>query len=140
GRPRPPPARAEAPGGAEAAVLPRGLAPTAGRPLRVLALGCHSDDVEIGCGGAILALAEATPLEVCWVVLSGDDKRAAEARASADDFLAEARAATVILGAFRDSYFPYVGGEVKAFVEDVRARFTPDVVFTHQRNDLHQDH
>jgi LmbE family N-acetylglucosaminyl deacetylase len=121
-------------------VLPLGLAPTAGRPLRVLALGCHSDDVEIGCGGTILALAEATPLEVCWVVLSGDDERAAEARASADDFLAGARVATVILGAFKDSYFPYVGGEVKAFVEDVRSRFTPDVIFTHQRNDLHQDH
>jgi LmbE family N-acetylglucosaminyl deacetylase len=103
-------------------------------------MGCHSDDVEIGCGGTILALAQAAPVEVCWVVLSGDDDRAAEARASAEAFLADARASTVILGAFRDSYFPYVGGEVKAFVEDVRTRFVPDLVLTHQRNDLHQDH
>jgi LmbE family N-acetylglucosaminyl deacetylase len=41
---------------------------------------------------------------------------------------------------FRDGFFPYVGGEVKDAFEELKARVVPDIVFTHTRHDLHQDH
>ena len=111
-----------------------------GRPLRLLALGCHSDDIEIGAGGTILTLLAARPVEVCWVVLSAPGDRAAEAAGSAEAFLDGAAGSRVVLGEFRDSYFPYVGGEVKTFVEEVRDGFSPDLILTHQPADMHQDH
>ena len=61
------------------------------RPLRVLALGAHSDDIEIGCAGTILRLLATNAVaSVCWVVLSGKDARAEEARESAEALLADA--------------------------------------------------
>jgi LmbE family N-acetylglucosaminyl deacetylase len=109
--------------------------------LRVLAIGAHSDDIEIGCGGTLLRLAETHPAaEVVWVVLSGDEQRAGEARSSAADFARGFVAFEVILGGFRDGFLPYLGGEVKQLFEELKGRVSPDVIFTHQRSDLHQDH
>ena len=64
-----------------------GLSPA--EPLqRILAIGCHADDLEIGCGGTLLTLVAANPeLEVDWVVLAAPGDRGAEARASAVAFL-----------------------------------------------------
>jgi LmbE family N-acetylglucosaminyl deacetylase len=112
-----------------------------GRPVeRVLAIGSHPDDIEIGCGGTLLALTHARPeVSVTWVVLTGAGERAAEAEASAGAFLARVASTDVRLHAFRDGFLPSVGGEVKDVFEglkDVR----PDLVFTHTREDLHQDH
>jgi LmbE family N-acetylglucosaminyl deacetylase len=110
-------------------------------PARILALGAHPDDIEIGCGGTLLKLIEQGDVaEVRWVVLSGDAERAAEARASAADFLAGAPVADVVLHDFRDGFFPYVGGEIKDRFEQLKRSFSPDLIFTHQRMDLHQDH
>ena len=67
-------------------------------------------------------------------------KRADEAKASADAFLASAATAYVRSIAFRDGYFPYVGGEIKDVFEELKAEVDPDVIFTHTRGDLHQDH
>jgi LmbE family N-acetylglucosaminyl deacetylase len=113
-----------------------------GRALRhVLALGCHADDVEIGCGATLLALTRAQPhAHVTLVVLSGEGRRGDEARASAASFLASAATSEVIVHEFRDGFFPYVGGEVKEVFEGLKSRLDPDVVFTHKRDDLHQDH
>jgi LmbE family N-acetylglucosaminyl deacetylase len=107
-----------------------------GRPgLRVLAIGSHADDIEIGCGGTLLRLAqENEALELHWVVLSASEERAEEARASAAAFGAEAE----VLG-FRDAFFRY-GGEVKEFFEELKGRFEPDLVLTHHDADRHQDH
>jgi LmbE family N-acetylglucosaminyl deacetylase len=111
------------------------------RPRRILVLGAHSDDIEIGCGGTILQLASGAPeVEVCWVVLSGSSERAAEARASADDFLEAVAHRTVHISDFRDGFFPYQGSEIKEFLENLKQGFSPDLVLTHQRADLHQDH
>jgi LmbE family N-acetylglucosaminyl deacetylase len=108
---------------------------------KVLALGSHPDDIEIGCGGTILRLVEAFPeLEVCWVVLSGREEREAEARRSAGDFLQGAAKTNVVVGDFRDGFFPYGGGEIKDFFETLPEKIAPDLIFTHQRADLHQDH
>jgi LmbE family N-acetylglucosaminyl deacetylase len=111
------------------------------RPLgRVLVVGCHPDDIEIGCGGTILLLTRAHPeLEVTWVVLSARDGRAEEARASATKFLASAGSADVRLHDFRDGFLPFAGEAVKDLFESLKPT-DPDLVLTHTRSDLHQDH
>ena len=103
--------------------------------LRVLAIGSHADDIEIGCGGTLLRLAdELEALELHWVVLSAEGERADEARASAASW----GAAAEVLG-FRDAFFRY-GAEVKEFFEELKGRFEPDLVLTHHDADRHQDH
>jgi LmbE family N-acetylglucosaminyl deacetylase len=107
--------------------------------LSVLALGAHSDDIEIGCGGTILRLARDVPqLEVTWVVLSAEEGRADEARAGAETFLAGA-SATIEVEAFEDAFFKY-GREVKEHFEGLKNRVAPDLILTHHGSDLHQDH
>jgi len=121
-------------------VLELSFAPKAdGSPLSLVVLGAHADDAEIGCGGTILRLVESgVPLHVTWVVLSARGAREAEARASAEAFLA-GTSADVRIGSFRDAFFPHDPG-VKEFVEALKHEVAPDVVLTHTRNDLHQDH
>ena len=109
--------------------------------LRVLAIGAHADDIEIGCGGTILRLASEGMLSsVRWVVLSATGERAMEARAGAAAFLAGVERVEVLVGDFRDGFFPYLGGAVKDFFEEHRDDFEPDLILTHRRDDLHQDH
>lgn len=117
------------------------LLPRAGAGLRVLCLGAHSDDIEIGCGATLLGLLEARPdVEVMWVVFSARDARAEEARRGADAFLAKAAERTVDLLDFRDGFFPWNGAAIKERFEQIKSRFLPDVVFTHHGADRHQDH
>jgi LmbE family N-acetylglucosaminyl deacetylase len=107
---------------------------------RVLAIGCHADDIEIGCGGTLLSLVRAKPaLSVTWVVLAATDERADEARASANSLLSGVSAIDVRVHGFRDGFLPYVGGEVKDVFESLK-EVEPDLVLTHTRDDLHQDH
>ena len=108
---------------------------------KVLCLGAHADDIEIGCGGTILRwLQEHDDLEFYWVVLSSNQKRKKEALKGANAFLRGARKKTVLVESFRDGFFPYVGIEVKEYFEALKKRFSPDIVFTHYRDDRHQDH
>ena len=108
---------------------------------QVLCLGAHSDDIEIGCGGAVLQLVAANPdIEVHWIVFSANPARKAEALASASAFLAGAARQKVVVHAFRDGYFPFVGDAVKDEFEALRRTVSPDLIFTHCRHDLHQDH
>ena len=111
-------------------------------PIReVLCLGAHSDDIEIGCGGAILELAAAHPgLRVTWVVFSGDAKREAEARLAAGRFLRGAGSSRVVIRKQRDGFFPAQMTEIKEFFEELKRISTPDLIFTHVRHDRHQDH
>jgi LmbE family N-acetylglucosaminyl deacetylase len=107
---------------------------------RILAIGCHADDIEIGCGGTLLALTRGLAgLDVTWVVLAAPGARADEARSGAGAFLAGARASAVHVHEFRDGFLPYVGGDVKEIFEGLKA-VQPDLVLTHTRADLHQDH
>jgi LmbE family N-acetylglucosaminyl deacetylase len=107
----------------------------------VLCLGAHADDVEIGCGGTILTLLEAEPpLTVTWVVFSADGVRATEARQSAERFLAAAAKREIAIHSFRDGFFPHTGTQLKEEFEELKTRVSPDLVFTHYRHDLHQDH
>jgi LmbE family N-acetylglucosaminyl deacetylase len=113
----------------------------AGTPLRILCLGAHSDDIEIGCGGLILQLiAQVKAVDVTWVVFSGGRKRQAEARRSAKLFLKGAGRTRVLIKSFRDGFFPFDGAKVKGVFETLKAGPRPDLVLTHYRDDRHQDH
>ena len=115
--------------------------PRPGQSLSVLCLGAHSDDIEIGAGGTILRWIESgVRLHVRWCVLSASGARAGEARRSASAFLAGAESSQVDLGTFPDSFFPYCGADIKSWMEDVKSKIQPDVIFTHCREDAHQDH
>ena len=122
-------------------MLPAALG--AGAPLeRVLAIGCHADDIEIGCGGTLLTLVGANPgLDVTWLVLSAGGDRGTEARSSAGAFLAGLDdPPRLLLEEFRDGFFPYLGGEVKDRFELLKGEVDPQLVLTHLGTDLHQDH
>jgi len=111
------------------------------KPFRVLALGCHADDIEIGAGGLLLELQECCPrLEVHWVVFSASGARRDEAQASAEDLLDRVARRRVELHDFQDGYFPYVGAEIKNVFEALKDSAGPDLILTHHRQDLHQDH
>jgi len=108
---------------------------------RVLCLGAHSDDIEIGCGGTLLRLLANNPnLEVMWVVFSSGRERRTEALKSAKQFLLLAKRRIITVKNFEGSFFPYSGREIKTFFEKLKKQFSPDLIFTHYRNDLHQDH
>ncbi len=109
--------------------------------LSVLCLGAHSDDIEIGAGGTLLGwIAAGIHVDVHWCVLSAAGPRAVEAEASAAAFLDGAASADVQLAEFRDGFFPAEGAELKLWMERLKPRVQPDVIFTHRRDDAHQDH
>lgn len=107
---------------------------------RVLCIGAHSDDIEIGCGGTVLHLIESSKkIEFYWLVLCSNPQRAREAQSSANTFLRGVRKKTIVVKSFRDGFLPYIGAPVKECFEELKS-FAPDVIFTHFRHDLHQDH
>ena len=107
----------------------------------LLCIGAHCDDIEIGCGATVLQLVQNHPdLEVHWVVLSSSPVRSAEAKVSADRFLRGVKRRHVEIMEFRNSYFPFDGARIKEYFEELKGRVTPDLVLTHTRHDLHQDH
>lgn len=110
--------------------------------LKVLCLGCHSDDIEIGCGGTVLQwLSSHKNLEIVWVVFSsGGSEREKEARTSATLFLKQAKKKEVIIKDFRDGFFPFDGTKIKTVFEDELKQTSPDVILTHNGKDAHQDH
>jgi LmbE family N-acetylglucosaminyl deacetylase len=122
--------------------LPDALGRSPEGPLRLLALGAHADDLEIGAGGTVLRLlAERPHTVVRWVVLAGGGTpREAEARAAAACFLGGAREASVEIASFRDGYFPFSGGDIKDHFEQRLKSFDPHLVLAHRRDDRHQDH
>ena len=108
--------------------------------LNVLCLGAHSDDIEIGCGATLLQLKRThAPLNFTWIVLSASGVRGKEAGQSAELFTAGANR-EIILKEFRDGFFPYDGGAIKTFFEELKASQKPDLIFTHWGGDAHQDH
>ena len=107
----------------------------------ILCLGSHSDDIEIGCGGTILKLlAENNSVNVFWIVFSATEERAGEANRSAELFLEKASNKTIIVKNFRETFFPYCATEIKEFFKKLQSEISPDLIFTHRREDLHQDH
>jgi LmbE family N-acetylglucosaminyl deacetylase len=111
------------------------------RTLKILCIGAHSDDIEIGCGGIILKLIEKYGNTIFyWVVLSANERRKKEAEEGANAFLAGAKGKTIVIKEFKDGFFPYIGGEIKEYFEGLKREVVPDLILTHYRLDLHQDH
>ena len=112
-----------------------------GAALKILCLGAHCDDIEIGCGGTVLRLLADRPgSSVTWAALASTPQREQEARACATDFLAGAFAKEIVIKAFKDGYLPFQGSEVKDFFEQLKGMVKPDLILTHHRQDRHQDH
>lgn len=111
------------------------------RPLRVLCLGAHCDDIEIGCGGTLLRLREWNPdVEIRWHVFSGEEPRGSETRRSLVHFGVAPTEEGIRIESFRDGYLPWEGARVKEALHSTWPDFVPDLVFTHYRQDRHQDH
>lgn len=109
--------------------------------ISLLFLGAHSDDIEIGCCGSVFRLLEQFAIEeVTWVVFSALDERGDEAKASAELLLKNVKSKKMFFYSFKDGYFPYIGADIKDKFEALKGQSSPDIVFTHYRNDLHQDH
>jgi len=115
--------------------------PAAGTALRVLCVGAHADDIEIGCGGLLLRLIQdVSQIDIDWIVFSTPAKRAQEARRGASLFLKGVNRKRVTLGRFRDGFFPSQNASIKRVFERLKRRPSPDLVLTHYRDDRHQDH
>jgi LmbE family N-acetylglucosaminyl deacetylase len=110
-------------------------------PKRILCLGAHCDDIEIGCGGTLLRLIKELPsVSVSWVTFSSTADRKIETEESAAAFLAGAAETSVVVHSFRDGFFPYRGSEIKAVFEELKLAVEPDLILTHYGHDAHQDH
>ncbi len=109
--------------------------------LKILCLGAHCDDIEIGCGGTVLKLIENySNITISWVVFSSNEQRALEARVSSNTFLKEVSQKKVVIKNFQDGFLSFQGKEVKECFEELKQEFSPDLIFTHYRQDRHQDH
>ena len=106
-------------------------------PLSVLCLGAHPDDIEIGCGGTLLAVAERPGVDLAALVLTGSADRAAESRAALSDLAGTID--TTILD-LPDGRLPSVWNDVKEALEAHARTFRPDVVLAPRIDDAHQDH
>jgi LmbE family N-acetylglucosaminyl deacetylase len=122
-------------------MIPLHLPKKSATKCKVLCLGAHADDIEIGCGGSILQLLRVRPaLEFYWVVFSSGREREKEALRSAALFLKGAAKQNIVVRDFRNGYFPSVLAEIKDYFEELKKQVSPDLIFTHARHDLHQDH
>ena len=111
-----------------------------GKPA-ILCLGAHSDDLEIGAIGTILGLAQRFPsASVTWAVFGAAGQREEEARASAQYCTARFADPRIEVYSFRDGFFPAEAVAIKEQFEALKAARWPDIIFTHYRHDLHQDH
>lgn len=109
--------------------------------IKLLCLGAHCDDIEIGCGGTLLKLIEQHNISfIKWVVFTSIEERAIEAKKSASLFLQHAKEKDIVIHGYKDGFLPYLGYEIKSRFEEIKKEFVPDVIFTHYRNDRHQDH
>lgn len=110
-------------------------------PLKLLCLGAHCDDIEIGAGGTLLKLFNKYTVDhVSWIVFSSNEIRKKEATLSAEQFLSDVPEKKIIIKSFRDGFFPFLGAEIKEYFEEIKKELSPDIIFTHYRDDRHQDH
>jgi len=109
--------------------------------LTILALGAHCDDIEIGCGGTILSIINNNAnVNITWIVFTSNEKRKVEASIGAKLFTKNVKKLDLKIYDFRDGFLPYHGEELKEIFEEIKKNIDPDLIFTHYRHDLHQDH
>lgn len=111
------------------------------KPLKILCLGAHCDDIEIGAGGTVLKLIDEYEIEqLNWIVFASNDIRKQEATKSAELFLSDVPNKKIVVNSFRDGFLPFHGIEIKEYFEEIKQEISPDIIFTHYRDDRHQDH
>ncbi len=110
-------------------------------PGKVLVIGAHPDDIEIAAGASIAKLHDAG-FEVHALVLSHDERGG-----NADSKLAEAEIGAqfleldkVLVMNFQDTQMQSQANEIANAIEGVIREYEPDMIFTHSRHDLHEDH
>lgn len=109
--------------------------------LNILCLGAHCDDIEIGCGGTILKIIENYQIShFKWVIFTSNEIRKEEATLSAEMFLQNVKSKEIIIKEYRDGFLPFLATEVKDYFEELKRAFNPIIIFTHYRDDRHQDH
>jgi LmbE family N-acetylglucosaminyl deacetylase len=118
-----------------------GFKPNTDKPLNILALGAHCDDIEIGAGGTLLKIFDTYNINsVRWVIFASNEIRKKEATDSAHMFLEGINNTKIVIKEYRDGFLPFLAAEVKDFFESIKKDFNPDLIFTHYRDDRHQDH
>jgi len=107
----------------------------------VLCIGAHPDDIEIGCGGTVLGLlANNHSLKLDWVVMGCNALRKAEAQAAFEAWTNGRENCFAHLFEFEDTLFPSQIVEIKRAMHKLSESIQPDIIFTHRREDFHQDH
>jgi LmbE family N-acetylglucosaminyl deacetylase len=107
--------------------------------LHIVCLAAHPDDIEIGCGGTLLALTEHRPVTVDAFLLTGDAHRVTECQSALADFTTNATVRVHAAG-LPDGRLPAHWGEAKEFLEATQLEQVPDLIFAPHRDDSHQDH
>ena len=122
-------------------MIPLQFDETKEKGLNILCLGAHCDDIEIGCGGALLKIIENYPIQYLkWVVFASNEVRKQEAIASAENFLAEVENKDIVVLDHRDAFLSFSALEIKEYFESIKKDIDPHLIFTHYRDDRHQDH
>jgi LmbE family N-acetylglucosaminyl deacetylase len=108
-------------------------------PLRIVCLGAHPDDIEIGCGGTLLTLAESRDVRALVAIATGSGHRNDEALKAPSRFLPSADTDVHIMG-LHDGFLPTHWGAVKEALEQASKSMTADLLFAPRTDDAHQDH
>ena len=108
--------------------------------MKILAIGAHPDDVELGCGGSLFAH-HAAGDEVALLVMTMGERgpQSLESRVREQEDAAALLQATLFWGGFDDGCVPEGPATVGLIDETIR-QFEPDVIYTHSPTDTHQDH
>ena len=109
---------------------------------RVLFLGAHPDDIELGCGALLHHIAKLT--DVLCVTLS-DNQANPDLKHVRDEHyksmaILGVTKEKIVFGPFRTRVFPNARQDVLEYFLKLRREFNPDLIFTHSKQDVHQDH
>ncbi len=109
---------------------------------RVLFLGAHPDDIEIGCGALIHNIVNKT--EILCVTLS-DNQKNPDLKKVKNEHLESMKVLgvpeeKVVFGPFETRVFPDSRQDILEYFLKLRKEFKPDLIFTHSKQDVHQDH
>ncbi len=111
---------------------------------RVLFLGAHPDDIELGCGGLLHHILHKTDADVLCVTLSDNQKNPDLKNVVDEHYRSMAVLGVpkekIVLGPFTTRIFPAARQEILEYFLKLRKDFQPNLIFVHSKNDLHQDH
>jgi LmbE family N-acetylglucosaminyl deacetylase len=108
--------------------------------VKVLAVGAHPDDIELGCGATLMAH-RARGDEVALLVLTSGERgpQAHSSRVAEQQEAAQILGATLYWGDFEDGAVPF-GRPCIDLVERVLRETGAEMLYTHVPRDTHQDH